>query len=134
MPHTDEIDACAYLFLEEIGEPSDSDLRLKIVEAKSGGAASPNDDEPGWSWREGRWQVDFDADGGRFHAARTRLRKVARLRRFLASEGLPEREDGFRERSLADPSAPVPPLHSKPVPGAPPGPPAAPCSAGRAAA
>lgn len=52
MRDTDEIDACAYLFLEEIGEPNDNELRLKIVEAKSGGVPGPVDDEPDEALRE----------------------------------------------------------------------------------
>ncbi|MBD8530577.1 MULTISPECIES: hypothetical protein [unclassified Massilia] len=44
MRDTDAIDACAYLYLEEIGEPSDNELRLKIVEAKSDGAPGSVDE------------------------------------------------------------------------------------------
>ncbi len=52
MTNTDDIDACAYLYLDEIGEPRDNELRLRIVEAKSGGAPFPVDDEPDHVLRE----------------------------------------------------------------------------------
>ena len=39
----DEINACKWLFLEEIGEPVDNELRLKIIEAQPGGAPGPLD-------------------------------------------------------------------------------------------
>ncbi|HEX9174434.1 MAG TPA: hypothetical protein VF861_17425 [Telluria sp.] len=45
MADTDEIDACAWLFLEEIGEPNDNQLRLRIAEAKAGGTPGLPDDE-----------------------------------------------------------------------------------------
>ena len=52
MADTDEIDACKWLFLEEIGEPADNELRLKIIEAKSGGAPGPVDGEVNEALRE----------------------------------------------------------------------------------
>lgn len=42
----DDIDTCDNLFLEEIGEPADNALRLKLVEARPGGAPGPVDAEP----------------------------------------------------------------------------------------
>lgn len=39
----DEINACKWLFLQEIGEPADNELSLKIVEGQSGGAPDPLD-------------------------------------------------------------------------------------------
>lgn len=52
MTSTDEIDASANLYLEEIGGPKDNQLRLRIVEAKSGGAPCAVDDEPDEVLRE----------------------------------------------------------------------------------
>lgn len=48
----DDIDTCDNLFLEEIGEPADNALRLKLVEARPGGAPGPVDAEPDAVLRE----------------------------------------------------------------------------------
>lgn len=52
MRETDEIDACSWLFLEEIGEPTDNALRLTITEARSGGAPGPVGGEVNEALRE----------------------------------------------------------------------------------